>query len=45
MEKEKIDELWKLFREFVLNCNQANMTDSATEFLSWLEKYKFPLTP
>lgn len=42
MEKEKIDELWVLFREFVIACNQANMTNNATEFLAWLEKYKLP---
>jgi hypothetical protein len=39
METEQIDKLWVLYREFVLSCNQAAMTDSATEFLSWLEKY------
>lgn len=39
--KPDLDNLWELYREFVLACNQNNMTNSATEFLSWLEKYKF----
>lgn len=40
MTKEQLDELWELYREFVEMCNQNNMTDSATEFLSWIKKFK-----
>lgn len=40
LSKEELDTLWLFFREFVENCNQSNMTDSATEFLSWLQSRK-----
>lgn len=43
MTKQEIDELWGLYREFCLACNQANMVGNAVEFLTWLEKYRFPL--
>lgn len=38
--KEEIDKLWRLYRGFCLRCNQAGMTDSATEFISFLERYR-----
>ena len=38
--KELLDKLWVLYREFCLACNQSNMTDSATEFLAWIERFK-----
>jgi hypothetical protein len=40
MKEEEIDNLWKLYREFCLSCNQANTVPFASEFLAWLEKYR-----
>ncbi len=40
MEKEQINKLWELYREFCIACNQANMVNTTAEFLVWLEKFK-----
>lgn len=40
MKQEELDNLWKLYREFCLACNQSNMVNATAEFLAWLERFR-----
>lgn len=40
MKKTELNNLWILYREFCIACNQANMVNSVPEFLVWIEKFK-----
>lgn len=44
MDKQQLDNLWQLYREFCLMCNQSDMVNTTAEFLAWIERFKLDKT-